>query len=312
MNPAKPPMRSSPPPLVSVLMPAYNHDAFVEKAVRSVLDQHYPNIELIAIDDGSTDETPSILDRLSAELGFTFLRNNRNIGVNATLERAMVQSRGEFLSVLASDDLILPAKIARQVEYIEAHELDGVYSNGFLLTSDGRRIPINLDEARKRADSGTLLQLAYYDDTKLPLLQSGLFRRDALLAMAPYRRQFQSDDWVVLIKLLENYRIGFLDERLFVYRQHEANTFRRYWQTLPMRLEVVAKVTPEPLRARAMATILESHAKALMSDGRSGLGSRFWLASLVFNPSPTSVMSWAKMRVGSVCRNILRQRDRHV
>jgi alpha-1,3-rhamnosyltransferase len=283
-------------PLVSVLMPAFNHEAYVEAAVRSVMAQSYPRVELIALDDGSTDATASILERLAAELKFTFLRNDRNIGLNPTLERAMAHSQGDYLSILASDDMILPDKIGRQMDHIRDHGLDGIYANGFLLTPDGRQVPIDLDEAGKRFAAGTLLQLAYIDDTKLPLLQSGLFRREALISLAPYRREFRSDDWVILIKLLENYRIGFVDERLFIYRQHDENSFRRYWQTLPMRIDVISKVTPEPYRAKALANLFASHAQALKADGRNGLARRFLIASIVIDPSSARAWAWIRAR----------------
>jgi alpha-1,3-rhamnosyltransferase len=299
-------------PLVSVLMPAFNHEAYVEAAVRSVMRQTYPNVELVAIDDGSTDETPVILDRLSKELDFTFIRNEQNIGINATLDRAMEQSRGDYLSILASDDLILPGKIARQVEHAQAHGFDAVYANGFLLSPEGRQVPINLEEARRHHASGTLLQLAYCDDTKLPLLQSGLFRREAMLALAPYRREFQSDDWVILIKLLERYRVSFLDERLFLYRQHAANSYRRCWQTLPMRIDVIARVTPASLRARAMATILASHARALREEGQKPMARRFWLASLAFDGSPARAIHWARNRLAAAIRKLAQLANQNV
>jgi glycosyltransferase involved in cell wall biosynthesis len=293
-------------PLVSVLMPAFNHEAYVEAAVRSVMDQSYAPIELIAIDDGSSDDTPSILDRLSNELGFVFLRNHENLGLNCTLERAMANSRGDYLSILASDDLILPNKISRQIDHIQCHGLDGVYGNGFILSADGRKIPIDLHKAKRHFAAGTLLQLAYCDDTQLPLLQSGLFRREALISLAPYRRDFQSDDWVMLIKLLENYQIGLLDERLFIYRQHEANSWRRYWHTFPMRVDVVSKVTPEPYRARAMATIFASHAKALRADGRKKLAYKFMFASLALNPSPVRGWDWLRAKSLAAARRVRR------
>jgi alpha-1,3-rhamnosyltransferase len=272
-------------PLASVVMPAFNHEAYVEDAIRSVLAQSYPRVELVVVDDGSTDRTAEIADRLAREHGFVFVRNEQNIGLNPTLMKGFTIARGEYVSMLASDDMIMPHKIAREVDFILSNGLDGTYANGVKLWDDGRTEPIDLDHIERRFKEGTLLDYVYCDDTSAPLFQSGLFSKRAILELFPYRARFKSDDWILLIKFLEEYKIGFLNEPLFYYRQHENNSFRRYWTMLPIRLDVVAHATPERLRGRALANLFLSQAQNLYVAGERGMALKFLLASLAFAPA---------------------------
>ncbi len=103
-------------PLVSVVVPSYNHGRYVQAAVRSVLDQSYAQVELIVIDDGSTDDSLDILGRL--EGGF-HLESQKNAGQSATLNKGWAMARGEILSYLSADDLLMPYAIATAVEYLQ-------------------------------------------------------------------------------------------------------------------------------------------------------------------------------------------------
>ncbi len=107
-------------PLVSVLLASYNHEKYVEAAVRSIMDQKNVSFELIAIDDGSKDSSPEILDRLSKELGFRYV-HRPNKGVVATLNELLSMARGKYFCTFASDDIMPPGRLAEQSEYLQKH-----------------------------------------------------------------------------------------------------------------------------------------------------------------------------------------------
>ena len=88
------------PPVVSVLMASYNHEKFVEAAVRSVMEQKGVAFELIVIDDGSTDKSPEILERLQAELKFTYV-HRENKGLVATMNELLFMAQGKFFCSFA-------------------------------------------------------------------------------------------------------------------------------------------------------------------------------------------------------------------
>ena len=103
---------------VSVIIPAYNVAPYIAEALNSVLDQNWPCLEIIVVDDGSTDETGRILDRFSGRIISVFQENR---GISAALNRGLEQATGEYLAFLDADDLWLPEKIRMQMDCILAH-----------------------------------------------------------------------------------------------------------------------------------------------------------------------------------------------
>ena len=112
-------------PLVSVVIPAYNCGAYLAAAVQSVLDQDYPHKEVIVVNDGSTDNTAEVLAGFGTRI---VVINQSNAGVAAARNLGMQTAHGELIALLDADDLWLPGKLRKQVEYLNAHpELGAVY-----------------------------------------------------------------------------------------------------------------------------------------------------------------------------------------
>ncbi len=112
-------------PLVSVLMPCYNHEAYVAEAISSVLAQTYKNIELIVIDDGSTDGTWAEIERLLAKSKFIALRR-QNKGLIETLKELRSLASGEYLTILASDDRFYPNKVEAMLRALQGNPAAGL------------------------------------------------------------------------------------------------------------------------------------------------------------------------------------------
>jgi glycosyltransferase involved in cell wall biosynthesis len=290
-------------PIVSIVVPSYNHENYIEETIQSALNQTYENIELIVVDDCSKDGSADVLEKLSRLHGFRFVRNGTNLGLNATLELGLSLASGRYVSVLSSDDLMMPNKIAEQVAYLLRTEDDAVYGTCYTLSEDGTRALVNLTDLERGFKDGSALQRIYADSSDAPLLQSALIRRECLLALWEERRRFKSDDWVTLIRLLEQYQIGFVNKPQFVYRQHPNNTYRNYWGTMPMRVEVISLVTPEPLRPFALANLFRDQALFLYMDGKTGPALKFLIASMVLNPRPGN---WMRLISGLTVR-VIRQ-----
>lgn len=103
-------------PTVSIVMPAYNAQRHIEKAIRSVMAQTVEDWELLVLDDGSNDDTCTIVERLMAqEPRISLLRNERNLGVAQTRNRGLERCCGEFVALLDSDDVWYPEKLERQI-----------------------------------------------------------------------------------------------------------------------------------------------------------------------------------------------------
>lgn len=107
--------------LVSVVIPVFNVAPFIEQALRSVMEQTHRHLEIVVVDDASTDETPAIVKRLQAlDARIQLLENVTNSGVAASLNRALGVARGAFIARMDGDDVSLPHRIERQLRYLQA------------------------------------------------------------------------------------------------------------------------------------------------------------------------------------------------
>jgi glycosyltransferase involved in cell wall biosynthesis len=107
-------------PAVSVVIKAYNHAAFVEQAIRSVLDQSFDDVEIVITDDASTDGTAEIIERFDDER-IRFERSPVNQGISAAMNATVRRARGLYLAILNSDDYMLPGRLETQVTYLREH-----------------------------------------------------------------------------------------------------------------------------------------------------------------------------------------------
>lgn len=114
------PVNATPVPLVSILLPVFNAEKFLEKAVCSLLEQSFREFEIIAMDDGSTDGSVEILRRLS-DPRIRIERNGRNLGLIETLNRGVSLCRGEFIARMDADDVAAPTRIEKQYNYLKAN-----------------------------------------------------------------------------------------------------------------------------------------------------------------------------------------------
>jgi len=129
----------SPAPVVSIVTPSFNHGRFLERTLRSVLDQEYPHLEYIVQDGGSRDETTSILERYYDRLHRAV--SVRDGGQTSALNLGFVHASGEILAYLNSDDLLLPGALNYVVRYFQDHpDVDLVYGHRIFVDSADREI----------------------------------------------------------------------------------------------------------------------------------------------------------------------------
>lgn len=208
------------PGRVSVLIPLYNRASYIEETIKSVLDQEYPDIELIVIDDGSTDGGDQICENLAAQGLLTLLRHpgRVNKGQAAALNLGLTAVSGEFIAVLDSDDLYVVGKIAKQVAYFNEHPDVGlVYGNGKGIDAAGKVIyDINYDKRIERSDPNDILLDCYF---LLP--QNSLVRASVYQQVGGFDETLRSgQDHDMLIRLSEKTKIAHQSIDSFRYRRH--------------------------------------------------------------------------------------------
>lgn len=207
-------------PLVSVIIPSFNHAAYVDQAIDSVLAQTYPNIELIVVDDGSSDNSHAVIrTRADADHRITAILNTENKGQSAVINQALAVARGMFIALLASDDWYLPHKIACQVrKFQDSDPLVGVvYSAGLRFFEDtGVTIPVELP-----VHEGYIARiLLEKGDFIYPI--TPLFRR-SVLDHIRHSEMFRAEGEAIHLRIALHYKYAYVDETVAVMRDHSYN-----------------------------------------------------------------------------------------
>ena len=232
--------------LISVIIPAYNHERYIEECVRSIMAQTYQNLELIFIDDGSTDGTFEKLQALKPECELRFvrvvmIRENHNGGIRNT--NAMIDmAQGEFIYSLASDDASKPRAIEVLHGFLSENP-DYVLAVGDNEIINGDSERIYWDENRKTVPESEAVYKTFGDDMHIngdnkhpdfgsyeDLLKGNyipngyLYSRSAIIDAGKYALDMICEDWYINLQLAKLGKFKYFPEILFSYRWHEANT----------------------------------------------------------------------------------------
>lgn len=201
-------------------MATYNGGRFLREQLDSIYAQSWANIEVVACDDCSTDDTVAILDEYRQSHGLQYEVNERNLGFVRNFEKVLLRCRGIFIALADQDDIWLPQKLERLVAGIERCDL--VYSDALLVDRDGRELPGSMIEtAGIRPVSGR--QFSYFVCNACVTGCTTLIRRDLLEKALPIPDCESYHDWWLAVVASRYAGVRFLPEQLVKYRQHDAN-----------------------------------------------------------------------------------------
>ena len=206
-------------PLVSVIIPCYNRQDYIAQTIDSVLNQTWPNIELIVVDDGCTDNSRQILENYGNRVQLLEHPGFTNKGQSAAINVGLNAAKGDYIAILDSDDLFLPQKIEKQISYFLKHpNLGLVYSNGYRINEQGKiTSEFYLPTHQERSVPENVLLDCYF---LLP--NNALVRRDVYNAAGLFDESLRSaQDHDMAIRIAEVTNIGYMDNYLFCYRQHK-------------------------------------------------------------------------------------------
>jgi glycosyltransferase involved in cell wall biosynthesis len=205
-------------PRVSVHMPVYNSERYLDEAVGSIRAQTFEDWELIVIDDGSTDGSLAVLERHADADPRVRLANRENRGIGVTRNECLSLARGEFFAAMDSDDISHPERLERQVEYLDNHhDCVAVGTRVRLIDPDGSEIRDwsefvtheEIDRAHLAGHGGAMTHPA------------SMFRRQALVDLGGYRSELDpAEDFDLFLRLGEVGKLHNLPEVHFSYRQH--------------------------------------------------------------------------------------------
>lgn len=184
-------------PLVSVVMPVYNCEKYLETAVESVIGQTYENWELILVDDGSTDQSGELANRLSSsDLRISVVHNKHNSGVSVSRNNGTKAARGSWVAFLDSDDVWMPEKLEKQIAVVNTDEqADGVFTGYGYLDSSSRVGNTWFQVPAQATYSGMLIRNV--------MSTSGVILRREILLSNPFSTGAYHEDlheWLGLLK----------------------------------------------------------------------------------------------------------------
>ncbi len=204
--------------LVTVVIPSYNHSKYIEKAIVSVFEQTYNNIELIVIDDGSTDESNKIISELANNYKFQYI-HRENKGLIKTLNEALDLAHGKYFTMLGSDDYFDKYKIEKQVEFFEQNKDCALcYGNVTYINRDDKVLKKG---KTKHFKSGYIFKdLLFKNFIPLP---SVMIKTAIVREVGGFDERFFLEDYPLWLKIAKNYKIGFIKDSLTFYRLHDTN-----------------------------------------------------------------------------------------
>ena len=256
--------------LVSVVLCSYNQAQYIRDAVESVIAQTYPHWELIIVDNGSTDGTRDVLERYRGDERIHLLLHDENRAVTRRQNEGIAKSRGEFISLLYSDDFYLPEKLARQVACFSQLSSDYgvVYSPGYRLhVSTGRK---TLDGSLKV--SGSILEhllLHHADGFVNPI--SPLMRR-ACFDRYPFQEDLFVEGESINLRFALTFKFHYLDEPLVVMREHDTNIGKAVKANLDRLMIVLDRLeTNKDLPAASKTAVRVFRSRILRDAGWQGI-----------------------------------------
>jgi alpha-1,3-rhamnosyltransferase len=210
---------------VTIIIPAFNHQQFVEQSLLSAINQDYSNLEIIVIDDGSSDDTPAVIERVlaktSMERKITFVRQ-RNKGLSRTLNIGLKMATGEYVQLLASDDAYLPEKTKICAGLLETlpKSVGAVYCDGYIINEKNTKLMKFSERFVRPFSTNTRKELIVRN--WIPAM-GVLYRKDALLKVGGFDESIEVEDWELLLRLTRLYRVLSIPDLLFLYRSHVSN-----------------------------------------------------------------------------------------
>lgn len=229
-------------PVVSVLIPVYKGEAFITRAIESILSQTYPAVELLIVNDGSPDNSARLIAPYLADHRVRYFEQE-NMGTACARNTALARACGAFIGLCDQDDEWQPHKAYVQVAYLEKHpEVALVHSDVDYIDEDGQ--PLQHAQNYPAPVSGYCFPQMYMSNPIQPV--SAMFRREVLDEVGRFDPSIKyADDYDLWLRIASRYPIGYVDCPLARYRWHAENTSYRQVAIRSYTLKVLRKAERE-------------------------------------------------------------------
>lgn len=206
-------------PLISVALCTYNGALYLQEQLESILAQTHRNIEVVAVDDGSTDNTLALLNEYAArDRRIRVLRNSVNLGFKANFSRAFAECRGDFIAPSDQDDIWRPEKLSALLHAIGDFPM--TYCDAEFVDARGQPFGVSVSEKVCLQDIDDPAKLIFENCVSGHAV---LFRRSLLAQVLPIPDGFDYHDWWLAVVAAANGGVRFCPEKLVLYRLHAGN-----------------------------------------------------------------------------------------
>ncbi len=205
-------------PRISVIVPAYNAARFVAEAVESILNQTLAPMEIVVVNDGSTDDTEAILRPYRERIHYI---RQQNRGLPAARNRGIEESQGDLIAFLDADDVWLPGKLEKQWKCFQDHPAAGLVHSNVLLWHDatGEKTP-GYEGLRER--TGWCYSKLFSRSAIIP--SATMVKRECLDRVGLFNESMRtSEDYELFLRIARYYEFAYVDDPLILYRRHDSN-----------------------------------------------------------------------------------------
>jgi len=206
--------------LIDVIIPTYNYGKYVADAVNSALSQTYGAAEVIVVDDGSTDDTESVVEKFGNKIRYI---KQQNAGVAAARNRGFKESTSDYIAFLDADDVWIPTKLEKQMELFKRDSRLGLVHCGMreFDSETGETILMHTDGK----EGWVAKDLALNEDTVINGPGGAiLVKRSVIEDVGGFDERLRNgEDWEFCLRVAQKYKIGFVPEPLVDYRNHGSN-----------------------------------------------------------------------------------------
>lgn len=208
-------------PLVSVIVPVYNSERFVEECIKSLTCQDYDNLEILISDDCSTDNTCEIISKFEEDEKVKIFYQEKNLGITDNCNFLIGASKGKYICFFAGDDIMLPRKISKQVNFMEENnDCSFSYHPAKIYSTEDNKILTITDKNCSRPITNVNLLI---EEMGIPASMSIMARKDALPKNGFNKKYKFVSDWLMQIEMSLKGEIGFINEPLCIYRKYGDN-----------------------------------------------------------------------------------------
>src|SRR5262245_56176631 len=239
-------------PAVSVLLPVFNAEGYVREAIESVLSQSFSDFEVLALDDGSTDRSLSILHQCQAKDARVRVHSRESRGLVATLNELVALAQGKYLARMDSDDLCMPLRLEQQVRFLDSSS-EHVAVGGWVERMNEDGLPIGILKPPSTHDEIDQAQLRGFTSIWHP---TALVRKNAVMRIGGYRGEYtHAEDLDLWLRLAELGKLASVPEVVRKYRLHSGSVSEQYVQ---VQIQAAKRACADAWRRREVAGRFEA------------------------------------------------------